>query len=126
MTNQSFVQLSFRTLLNMLSHYLQDILDTSKFQSQMKNPNFFQVNDHNTLIHNVTHTYHPGITEPVPQTNYFIHYDDPTAHPPQFSLHQVYMTNSDIPNQTSPLYNVQPTSHTSEKLLNFSFFTIYF
>ena len=25
------------------------------------------------------------------------------------------MTNSDIPNQTSPLYNVQPTSHTSEK-----------
>ena len=25
------------------------------------------------------------------------------------------MTNTDIPNQTSPLYNVQPTSHTSEK-----------
>ena len=25
------------------------------------------------------------------------------------------MTNSDIPNQTSPLYNVQPTSHTSAK-----------
>ena len=25
------------------------------------------------------------------------------------------MTNHDIPNQTSPLYNVQPTSHTSEK-----------
>ena len=25
------------------------------------------------------------------------------------------MTNVDIPNQTSPLYNVQPTSHTSEK-----------
>ena len=25
------------------------------------------------------------------------------------------MTSSDIPNQTSPLYNVQPTSHTSEK-----------
>ena len=25
------------------------------------------------------------------------------------------MTNADIPNQTSPLYNVQPTSHTSEK-----------
>ena len=28
---------------------------------------------------------------------------------------QIYMTNNDIPNQTSPLYNVQPTSHTSEK-----------
>ena len=25
------------------------------------------------------------------------------------------MINSDIPNQTSPLFNVQPTSHTSEK-----------
>ena len=25
------------------------------------------------------------------------------------------MTNDDIPNQTSPLYNVQPTSYTSEK-----------
>ena len=25
------------------------------------------------------------------------------------------MTNAEIPNQTSPLYNVQPTSHTSEK-----------
>ena len=78
-------------------------------------PKFFQDNDINTLIHNVTHTYHPEITEPVPQTNYIVHYDDPTTPPPQFSLHQIYMTNSDIPNQTSPLYNVQPTSHTSEK-----------
>ena len=76
---------------------------------------FFHVNNINTLIHNVTHTYHPEITEPVPQTNYIIHYDDPTIPLPQFSLHQIYMTNSDIPNQTSPLYNVQPTSHTSEK-----------
>ena len=28
-------------------------------------PKFFQVNDINTLIHNVTHTYHPEITEPL-------------------------------------------------------------
>ena len=78
-------------------------------------PKFFQVNDINTLIQNVTHTYHPEITEPVPQTNYIVQYADPTTPPPQFSLHQVYMTNDDNPNQTSPLYNVQPTSHTSEK-----------
>ena len=78
-------------------------------------PKFFQVNDINALKHNVTHTYHPEITEPVPQTNYIVHYDDPTTSPPQFSLHQNYMTNSEIPNQSSPLYNVQPTSHTSEK-----------
>ena len=65
-------------------------------------PKFFQVNDNNTLIHNVTHTYHPDITEPLPQTNYIVQYDDPTTPPPQFSLHQVYMTNDYIPNQTSP------------------------
>ena len=76
---------------------------------------FFQVKDINTLIHNVTYTYHPEITEPLPQTNYIVQYDDPTTPPPQFSLHQIYMTNDDIPNQTSPLYNVQPTSYTSEK-----------
>ena len=78
-------------------------------------PKFFQVNDINTLIHNVTLTYHPEITEPLPQTNYIVQYDDPTTPPPQFSLHQIYMTNDDIPSQTSPLYNVQPTSHTLEK-----------
>ena len=80
-----------------------------------KKPEFFQVNDINTLLHIVTHTYHPDITEPLPQTNYIVQYDDPTTPPPQFSLHQIYMTNNDIPNQTSPLYNVRPTSHTSEK-----------
>ena len=78
-------------------------------------PKFFQVNDITPLIHNVTYTYYPEITEPLPQTNYIVQYDDPTTPPPQFSLHQIYMTNDDIPNQTSPLYNVQPTSHTSEK-----------
>ena len=39
MSNQTFVQLSSRTHQNMLPHYLQDILDISKFQLQMKNPN---------------------------------------------------------------------------------------
>ena len=39
-----------------------------------ENPKFYQVNDINTLIHNVTHTYHPDITEPVPSTNYVVHY----------------------------------------------------
>ena len=79
-----------------------------------KKPKFFQVNDLNTLIHNVTHTYHHDITEPVPQTNYIIHYDDPTTPSPQFALHQIYMTDPDT-HQTSPLYNLQPTSHTSDK-----------
>ena len=50
---------------------------------------FYQVNDINILIHNVCHTYHPEITEQAPQTNCTVHYDDPTTHPSQFSLHQI-------------------------------------
>ena len=75
---------------------------------------YYQVNDISTLLHNVTHTYHPEITEIVPQKNYTIHYDDNTVPSPQFSLQQIYMTNSDIPSITSPRYNVPPTSHTSK------------
>ena len=58
------------------------------------------------------------------QTNYIVQHDDPTTPPPQFSLHQLYMTNDDIPNQTSPLYNVQPTSHTSEKRIFLLYHTL--
>ena len=39
MTNQIFVQLSSKTPQNILQHYLQDILDTLKFQLLIKNPN---------------------------------------------------------------------------------------
>ena len=47
-----------------------------------------------------------------------------TTPPPQFLLHPFFMTNSDIPHQTSPLYNVQPTSHTSEtRIFNFLTYT---
>ena len=52
----------------------------------IEKPKFFQVNDINTLIHNVTHTYHPEITEQIPPTNYIVQYDDPTTPPPQFSI----------------------------------------
>ena len=78
-------------------------------------PKLFQVNDIKTLIHKVTFTYDPEITEPLPQTNYIVQYDDPTTPSPQLSKHQIYLTNDDIPNHTSPLYNVQPTSHSSKK-----------
>ena len=33
-------------------------------------PKYYQVKDINTLIHIVIHTYHPDITECIPQTNY--------------------------------------------------------
>ena len=33
-------------------------------------PKYYHVNDTNTLINNVTHTYHPGITEIIPQISY--------------------------------------------------------
>ena len=74
---------------------------------------YYHVNDINTLIHNVTHTYHPEITENIPQINYSSQYKDATAPFHQFSLHQVHMTNPDIPTKTS-LSNVQPISHTSK------------
>ena len=77
-------------------------------------PNYYQVNDINTLIHNAIHTYHPEITELVPQTNYSLQYIHDTVPFHQFSLHQVYMTNSDTPPTTSSFFNVQPTSHTSK------------
>ena len=95
------------------------ILPTGHIEVQITNekPKFHQVNDINTVKHNVTHTYHPELTEPNPQTKYIVHYDDPTAPPPQFSLNQFFSTNSDIPHQTSPLYNVQRTSHTSETVI---------
>ena len=79
-------------------------------------PKDYQVNDNNTLMRNVTHTYQPDTTEQ------FVHYH-------HFYLHQVFMTNSDTPSATSSLYNVQPTSNnakphvfpslpSSKKLLN--------
>ena len=37
-----------------------------------KKPKYYQVNDITTLIHNDAHTYHPEITELIPQTNYNI------------------------------------------------------
>ena len=82
--------------------------------STIEKPEYYQVNITNTLIHNVTHTYHPEIAELVPHTNYSLQFIDDTVRSHQFSLHQVYMTNSDTPPITSPIYNIQPTSHTSK------------
>ena len=77
-------------------------------------PKYYHVKDFNTLIHKVTNTYHPEITETIPQTNYSSQYKDDTDPFHQFSLHQVYMTNPDIPTKTSSLDNLQLTSHTSK------------
>ena len=48
------------------------------------------------------------------QTNYSLKDNNETAPSHHFSLHQVYMTNSDTPPVTSPFYNVQPSSNTSK------------
>ena len=77
-------------------------------------PKYYHVNDINTLIHNVTQTYHPEITEIFPQTNYSSQYKDDTVPFLQLLLHQVYLTNSDIPSKTSSLYNVKSSSSTSQ------------
>ena len=80
--------------------------------STNENPKYYHVKDINTLLPNVTHTYHSDITEIFPQTNYSLQYKDVTVFFRQFSLHHVYMTNYDLPQKTSSLYNVQPFSHT--------------
>ena len=48
-------------------------------------------------MHNVTHIYHPKSTKIIPQTNYSSQYKDHTAPFHHFSLHQMYMTNHDMP-----------------------------
>ena len=52
-------------------------------------PKYYQVNDIHTFIHNVTYTYHPEITEPIPQTNYSVSPNHDTFSTTQISLHQV-------------------------------------
>ena len=79
-----------------------------------KKPKYYQVNYINTLIHTVTHTNHPAITEVIPLTNYPLQNKDDTVPFQQFLLHQIYMTTSDTPPRTSSLDIVQPTSHKSK------------
>ena len=77
-------------------------------------PKYYQVNDISTLIHNITHTYHPEITELVPQTSYALQPQDNTVPSHHFSLHQLYMTDPTPSLLDSSIYNVHPTSHTSK------------
>ena len=43
MINQTLVQQLYKTLQTILQHYPPDILDISKFQLQMKNPNIIML-----------------------------------------------------------------------------------
>ena len=52
------------------------------------------------------HTYHPEITELVPQLNNALQPHDNTVPSHQFSLHQLYMTNSTPSLLTFSIYNV--------------------
>ena len=76
-------------------------------------PKYYQVNDLNTLVHNVAHTYHQDITEPIPLSNSNTPKQDILSSSNHFSLHQIYMTSPtlhDTPH--SNIYNVQHTSDT--------------
>ena len=77
-------------------------------------PKHYQVIDINTPLHNVTHTYHPEITELVPQPNYALQPQNNTVSSHQFSLHQLCKTDPTPSFLTSSIHNVQPTSHTSK------------
>ena len=58
--------------------------------------------------------YHPELTVPLPPTNYSIPSEQQSTSSTPFSLHQVYMTNLYPLPRTTSLYNVQPTSHSSQ------------
>ena len=58
--------------------------------------------------------YHPELTEPIPPTNYSIIPEQQSTSPTPFSLHQVFMTNLSPLPTTPYLYNVKPTSHSSQ------------
>ena len=82
-------------------------------------PNYYhQVNDINSSVHD--HTYHPDISEPMPQTNYALQYTEGTRFFPTFSLHQVYMRDTVTKTTNSSLYNVQQTSQTTKPRDSFS------
>ena len=76
---------------------------------------YYRFNDINPLIHNVTHTNHPKITEHIPPTNYSTPIEQQTILPTQFSLNQVYMTDTNSLPHPLSLYNVQPTPHSSQQ-----------
>ena len=54
----------------------------------------YQVNDINSLVHSVVHTYHPDITEPIPQTIYALQFTEEPSSLPSSSIHQVYLTDT--------------------------------
>ena len=118
MTNQTLVPQSYKSHTNSTNHiatqptghigYIEVPITNEK-------PKHYQVNNLNTLIHNVTHTYHPEYTELIPPTNYSTTTEQQTIFPTQFSLNQVYMTDTNSLPHSSSIYNVQPTSHSSQQ-----------
>ena len=80
-------------------------------------PEHYQVNDLNPLVHNVAHTNNPDISDPIPLSNY----NTPTQNIPSssnhFSLNQICMTSPTL-HDTRNIYNIQPTSDTP-KTCNF-------
>ena len=74
---------------------------------------YYQNKDLNTLVHNVAHTYHPDITEPIPLSNYNTPTQDIPSLSNHFSFNQKDMTLPTLHDSPhSNIYNVQPTSDT--------------
>ena len=67
-------------------------------------PIYDQVNDINTLVHNVAHTYHPDIIEPIPLSNYITPTQDTPSSSNHFSLHQIYMTSPKLHDNLIPIF----------------------
>ena len=114
MTNQTLVRLLYKMYTNHVATLPTGLIGYIEVPITNEKPKHYQVNGINFLVHNVTHTYHPDITELIPQTDYCLPDNHESFSCHQFSLHQVCMTNFDTPPLSSSLYNVQLTSHTSK------------
>ena len=87
-------------------------------------PPYYQVNDVNTLIHSIIHTYHPDLTEPQKPSEYLcmdIQQQIDNLIPPHINRIQLNDKTFNIP-ATPAIQNVQPTSIIKE---NLSIFTIH-
>ena len=112
--NSNINQKINRLPLNLLLYFPKTI-HVSHTYSELILKQYYQVNDINTLVNNVAHTYLPDITEPIPSSKYITSTQDIPSSSNHFSLHQIYMTSPTIHDKPhSKIYNVQPNSDTSK------------
>ena len=113
MTNQRSVQHIIQNSTNYVATLPKGHIGYIEVPITNEKPKYHQVNDLITLLHNVAHTYHPDIAEPVPLSIYDTPTQDINSSSNHFYLHRIYMKTHTIHDTPYPnIYKVQPTSDT--------------